>query len=217
MRETVDELAVYKSGYLLETLSISCYYLTIRSLYNRLIARSENALSADNQQERPGVKLGYYIAGFVDGEGSFHVAIQKSKNVRLGVQVIPEFHVSQNANRTATLELLQKTLDCGYIKPNHRKRLNDRSNVLVVRNHQHLKNKVIPFFKKYKIISCKNEDFIKFTDIVTMIGKGCHLQKKGLIRILKIAFSMNEGGRYRKIKYANVIKHLESSETVRQS
>ena len=53
MRETVDELAVYKSGYLLETLSISCYYLTIRSLYNRLVARSENAMSADNQQERP--------------------------------------------------------------------------------------------------------------------------------------------------------------------
>ena len=41
-------------------------------------------MSADNQQERPDVWLGYYIAGFVDGEGSFHVAIQKSRNVKIG-------------------------------------------------------------------------------------------------------------------------------------
>ena len=52
-------------------------------------------MSADNQQER----LSWYVAGYVDGEGSFHVAIQKSDNVRLGYQVIPEFHVSQNQRR----------------------------------------------------------------------------------------------------------------------
>ena len=171
-------------------------------------------MSADNQQERSGVWLGYYISGFVDGEGSFHVAIQKSNNVKLKIQVIPEFHVSQNANRTATLELIKKTLDCGYIKPNHRKRLNDRSNVLVVRNRQDLRDKVVPFFKKYAILSSKNDDFKKFAKIVSMMEKGCHLQKKGLIAILKIAFSMNEGGRYRKKKYNDLIEHLESSETV---
>lgn len=174
-------------------------------------------MSADNQQERPGVWLGYYISGFVDGEGSFHVAIQKSNNVKLKIQVIPEFHVSQNVNRTATLELIKKTLDCGYIKPNHRKRLNDRSNVLVVRNRQNLKDKVVPFFRKYTILSSKNDDFKKFARIVSMMEKGCHLQKKGLIKILRIAFSMNEGGRYRKKKYNDLIEHLESSETVCQN
>ena len=80
-------------------------------------------MSADNQQERPDVWLGYYISGFVDGEGSFHVAVQKSKNVKLGIQVMPEFHVSQNANRTVILEIIKKILGCGYIKPTHRTRL----------------------------------------------------------------------------------------------
>ncbi len=36
-------------------------------------------MSADNQQERLGKWLCHYIAGFVDGEGSSHVAVQKSK------------------------------------------------------------------------------------------------------------------------------------------
>ena len=174
-------------------------------------------MSADNQQERPDVWLGYYIAGFVDGEGSFHVAVQKSKNVKLGIQVIPEFHVSQNANRTVILEIIKKILGCGYIKPNHRTRLNDRSNVLVVRNHNDLAQKVIPFFKKYSIMSSKKYDFGKFEKIVSMIGNKCHLQRNSFKEILKIAFSMNENGKYRKIKYSDLIKHLESSETVRQN
>lgn len=174
-------------------------------------------MSADNQQERPDVCLGYYIAGFVDGEGSFHVAVQKSKNVRLGIQVIPEFHVSQNANRTFTLETIKKMLGCGYIKPNHRARINDRSNVLVVRNHNDLARKVVPFFKRYSILSSKKYDFEKFEKIVLMIENKCHLQRNGLRKILKIAFSMNENGKYRKIKYSDIIKHLESSETVRQT
>jgi len=174
-------------------------------------------MSADNQQERPDVLIGYYIAGFVDGEGSFHVAVQKSKNTKLGLQVIPEFHVSQNANRTNTLKLIAKTLGCGYIKPNHRMRLNDRSNVLVVRNHQDLMQKVIPFFKKHSILSSKKDDFKKFAKVVEMIDKRNHLTGTGLTKILKIAFSMNEKGRYRKLKYNDLIRHLESPETVRQS
>ena len=39
---------------------------------------SDNATGAANQQER----LDAYIAGFVDGEGSFHVAINRTKSTR---------------------------------------------------------------------------------------------------------------------------------------
>ena len=34
-------------------------------------------MGAENQQERPIESLSHYIAGFVDGEGCFHVAIQR--------------------------------------------------------------------------------------------------------------------------------------------
>jgi hypothetical protein len=50
-----------------------------------------------------------------------------------------------------------------------------------------------------------------------MIGSKKHLKRNSLKQILRIAFSMNENGKYRKIKYSQVIKYLESSETVRQT
>ena len=62
----------------------------------------------------------HYIAGFVDGEGSFHIAFQQSEDVKLGWQVIPEFHVSQNSSSKHVLECIKERLDCGIIKPNHR-------------------------------------------------------------------------------------------------
>jgi hypothetical protein len=169
-------------------------------------------MSADNQQER----LSWYIAGYVDGEGSFHVAIQKSSNVRLGYQVIPEFHVSQNQERASVLSIIQNRLGCGYIKDNHRLRANDRSKVLVVRNRSDLLNKVIPFFRQYPLLSSKNADFKKFAEIVEDMQSNKHLIKKDLIKILTKAFSMNGAGQYRKIILSDIITNLESPETTRQ-
>src|SRR3989338_6114082 len=111
-------------------------------------------MGADNQQERPG-GITAYISGFVDGEGCFSVTIQKSGNVKLGIQVIPEFHVSQHQDRTEVLEVIKKKLDCGYIKPNDYQNPKDQTSVYVVRNIDDLRNKVIPFFKKPPLISIK--------------------------------------------------------------
>ena len=112
-------------------------------------------VGADNQQER----LGNYIAGYVDGEGSFHIGIQKSQYVKLGYQLVPEFHVSQNTDRNEVLVLIKEILGCGYIKPNDKNNPNDNSEVLVVRDRKDLTTKVIPFFEQYPIISSKQEDF----------------------------------------------------------
>jgi len=123
---------------------------------------SENFMSAGNQQER----IDAYIAGFVDGEGSFHVAIQKTLHVKFGYQLIPEFHVSQNFDYANVLNLIRLRLGCGYIKPNHAKDLSDRSHVFVVRNRDDLLCKVIPFFKTNQLYSPKQRDFEKFAYIV---------------------------------------------------
>jgi hypothetical protein len=173
-------------------------------------------MGADNQQERPG-EIKSYISGFVDGEGCFSVTIQRSGNVKLGIQVIPEFHVSQHQNRTEVLEVIKKTLGCGYIKPNDYRNPKDQTSVYVVRNIGDLRNKVIPFFKKSPLISIKQTDFEKFARIVSLMEGGGHLKKNSLITILRIAYSMNFSGKYRKQKLEDIISHLESSETVRQN
>ena len=109
-RETVDT-AVYKSGYLLGTPSIPRYSsCDVRPG----VHDSDNVTGADNQQER----LDSYIAGYVDGEGSFSVSVQRNRSCRVGFQLVPEFHVNQNSDRAQVLELIRQRLGCGYIKSN---------------------------------------------------------------------------------------------------
>ena len=172
-------------------------------------------MGADNQQERPDARLCSYIAGFVDGEGSFHVAIQRSRWTRLRVQVIPEFHVSQNRERASILTLIRATLGCGYIKVNHPGNGRDRTMVLVVRNRRDLATRVVPFFEAFPLRSSKQREVETFASIVRSMERGEHLMKDGMIRILQRAFAMNSG-RYRKARLQSFLDVLDSSETVRQ-
>lgn len=161
-------------------------------------------MSADNQQER----LNSYLSGYVDGEGTFHIAIQKSKNVKVGYQLVPELHVSQNADRGNVLRLLKEALGCGYIKANHPGNTRDKTNVFVVRNRRDLLDKVVPFFERYPILSPKGEDFKKFSYIVREMERGKHLSREGLAGLLKIAFSMNGEGKYRKVNLQEILKEI---------
>ena len=170
---------------------------------------SDNLTNADNQQER----LNYYISGFVDGEGSFHVAIQKVAHVTFRYQLIPEFHVSQSKDRPQVLKLIKKTFNCGYIKDNHRGK--DNNLVFVVRNRQDLRNKVVPFFVQNPLFSSKQKDFEAFTYIVNAMHRKEHLVRSRFIQLATIAFNMNGSGKYRTIKLKNILRNLESSETTR--
>ena len=170
-------------------------------------------MSADNQHERPDSGLCQYVAGFVDGEGSFHNAVQRSEFVRVGVQVIPEFHVSQNRERASILNLIQDVLGCGYIKANHPGNNRDRTMVLVVRNRQDLAERVVPFFERFPLRSSKQQEFQVFAAVIQAMQRGEHLTKKGMTQILRRAFAMN-GARYRKARLQDFLAVLDSSETV---
>ena len=164
---------------------------------------SDNASSAVNQQER----LDPYIAGFVDGEGSFHVAIQRNPSTRMGWQLVPEFHVSQDAQRPEVLSLIRQRFGCGYIRENHRGS-RDTTLVYVVRRREDLLTKVIPFFEREPLISGKRAEFVTFALIVRAMNAGEHLDAQGFARLKGLALAMNGGGRYRRVH------HPESSETI---
>ena len=165
---------------------------------------SDNPTSADNQQER----LDPYLAGYVDGEGSFHVAIQRNPSTRLGWQLVPEFHVSQNRERREILDLIHQRFGCGYIRENHAGTA-DATLVFVVRNRRHLLGKVIPFFEANPLRSSKHNEFLKFAAIVKEMAAGTHGSREGFERLKREALSMNGGGRYRKLH-----GRTESSETI---
>ena len=165
---------------------------------------------ADNQQER----LDGYISGYVDGEGCFAVSINRSPSSRSGYQLVPEFHVSQNGDRAQVLWLIRDRFgDSGYIKSNGRK---DRALVYVVRRRRDLLEHVIPFFERSPLLSSKREDFEKFAEIVRSMALGQHRTPDGFVRLLEVALSMNGGGRFRSVRWVELIKdgQPESSETI---
>jgi hypothetical protein len=159
---------------------------------------SDNVTGADNQQER----LDGYIAGYVDGEGSFSVSVQRNSTCRVGFQLIPEFHVSQNGDRAQVLEMIRDRLGCGYIKPNSKR---DKALVLVVRERQALLERVIPFFERVPILSAKQVDFGKFAHIVRRMALGHHLTPAGFGELLELALSMNGGGRFRQVRWNELV------------
>src|SRR5947209_9638412 len=167
---------------------------------------SDNLAGADNQQER----LDAYIAGFVDGEGSFHVAVQRNPTTRVGWQLVPEFHVSQCPERRQVLDLIVERLGCGRIRENHRGS-RDTTLVLVVRNRQDLLTRVLPFFDRQPLVSSKQQDYLVFASIVRAMAKGEHLSFDGFEALKVRATAMNGDGKYRRVHQKQA---PESSEAI---
>ena len=174
-------------------------------------------MSADNQQERLNNLSPWYITGFVEVEGTFHVAIYKDTKMKFGLKFIPEFHVNQSFLRQETLLEIKKYFSCGYIKSNHRRNIQDDTLVYVVRNREDLLDRIIPFFERYPLLSGKNSSFLLFKQVVNLLNKGEHSTLAGARKILNLAYQMNGQGRYRKIDKKELLDYLESSETIRRN
>lgn len=176
----------------------------------------KKSISADNQQERSKQYLCGYVVGLVDGEGSFHIAFPKRDDLVLGVSVIPEFHLSQHRDSRQILEIAQKLFGCGYIKENHRNS-SDKTLVYVVRAREDLLLKIIPFFEFNQLKTTKAKDFQLFAQVLRLIHIGQHRTRKGLLKIIDLAYQMNRSGQRRTRKKENLITVLKSSETIRRT
>ncbi len=177
---------------------------------------SVRTISREGQTMREtDVATGNYLAGFADGEGCFYIGVHPTPNVALGIQAVPEFHVSQNGERISVLQLFQDTLNCGLIKRNASAAARDQTWVYVVKRHSELYETVLPFFTKFPLRSDKQNEFLKFQKVVEMMHRKQHLTSVGLQDILHIAFTMN-GSKFRKRTLAQLLNCLEPSETIRR-
>ena len=134
-----------------------------------------------------------WIAGFVDGEGCFHVGISKHKDLRAGYQILSEFTVVQHERDIDLLHELRSMMNCGVVRRNHEDRYCWR-----VRKLKNLSEVIIPFFEKYPLKSKKAVDFLKFKKVVMLMQRGDHLTEEGFSRIAKIASEMNRANARRK-------------------
>nr|UDP55548.1 putative LAGLIDADG homing endonuclease [Schizostauron trachyderma]UDP55621.1 putative LAGLIDADG homing endonuclease [Schizostauron trachyderma] len=127
-----------------------------------------------------------WIVGFVDGEGCFHIGINRNQEMKLGIQVLPEFTVVQHQVDEQVLYALKAYFGCGVVRKNHGTRLCYR-----VRGHENLRSKIIPFFEKHQLKTRKRIDFAKFRKVVLLMEKKEHLSQDGLEKIRQIKQTMN--------------------------
>ena len=129
---------------------------------------------------------------------------------------MPEFHLSQHRESKQVLELVQKLFGCGYIKENHPKS-KDKTLVYIVRSREDLLLKIIPFFETYSLKTKKQKDFKIFAQIVRLVHQGQHQNLEGLLKIVGLAYTMNQSGQRRIRKKEDLITTLKSSETIRRN
>lgn len=186
-----------------------------------MLASTDNVSSADNQQERPQEEwldkipqeLGFYLAGFVDGEGSFNVSLRQKSDYHLKWQVVLSFNVSQRD--VTNLSTLKEVLGCGIIK-----KRKDGVYSIDVTTPSSIVLKVIPFFRRFPFRSEKAvRNFAIFCNIAALMNEGSHRKLEGLKEILSLRETLNEGkGRTRKYSALDVLSTFleESPETIRR-
>ena len=138
--------------------------------------------------------IGWYLAGFSDGEGSFNVSLRKKQDYRVEWQVVLTFNVSQRD--ITNLFLLKRYLGCGRLQ--HRK---DGVHYFVAGNYKSVTERVIPFFEKFHFFSSsKKKNFSLFKRIAKLVEIGGQLNPSGFQQIIALREELNKG-RGRKRKY----------------
>ena len=156
--------------------------------------------------------LGFFLAGFVEGEGSFNISLRRKADYKVSWQVVMSFNVSQKD--PTLLYLLKEQLRCGIIKV----RKIDNLYSYDATNPADIIQKVIPYFQEFSMQSeFKQKNFAIFCEIAKLMEKGEHRNLIGLRKILELRETINEGkGRKRKYAIHDVFPIQESSETICQ-
>ncbi len=165
----------------------------------------------DPRVARIPIEIGYYLAGFSDGEGSFNFSLTRRPDYQISWKVSVSFNVSQKDR--VILALFKRHLGCGTLRGRP-----DGVWYFEVRNLNSVVENVIPFFERFPFLSAKKKrDFAKFKQIVQLMQGGAHLTIGGIRDILEIREEMNDGGK-RRFTHLEILDSLaESSETIRRA
>ena len=144
----------------------------------------------------------FWVSGFVDGEGTFYVGINRNDTMKVKFQVLPEFRIVQHEKDIQLLYALKKYFGVGVVRVNH-----DTRYELRIRSLEHINKYVIPHFDKYELLTQKKFDFLKFKEIIKLMNENKHLSVEGVKEIIAIASKMN---RQEKITVPKILEELNS-------
>ena len=121
----------------------------------------------------------YWLAGFTQADGCFHISVIKSKTHKTGYSVRLEYSLKQNDN--LPLKLLYDLLKKGN--------LSQYSSGIWCYKSTGFSTAydLINYFDKFHLFGGKNVNYLKFRKVYIMITEGKHLDKKGIDKIISIS------------------------------
>lgn len=136
-------------------------------------------------------EVGWYLAGFTDGEGSFNVSFRPRDDYSIPWKISLCFNVSQRDE--VILALFKRYLQCGTMRQR-----SDGVWYFEVNNLTAIVENVIPFFDRFGFLSAKKKrDFAKFKQLATLLRSGRQADPEGVREVLAIRRDMNDGGKRR--------------------
>jgi len=158
----------------------------------------------------------YWLAGFIDAEGSFIISISKNLEFKTGWRVKAIFSITLHEKDRLVLELIQKYFEVGYIIKQGKD-----SVMFLVTSLADLINVIIPYFDKFSLITQKRGDFELFKMVIEIMSRKEHLTAEGLQAIINIRANLNRGlPTELKIAFPNTIPvmiPLVQDQTIRDS
>ena len=129
-----------------------------------------------------------WVAGFTSGEGCFFLNISKNSNIKLGYRVSVGFQLTQHVRDKQLISLFETYFECGkYYLSN-----DGRHGDYIVFKPYDLAEKIMPFFRQYKIRGIKELDFQSWCEAIELIMAKKHLTQEGFDRVRQIKGGMNK-------------------------
>ena len=121
----------------------------------------------------------YWLAGFTQADGCFHISVAKSKTHKTGYSVRLEYSLKQN-------DCLPLKFLYDYLKKGN---LSQYSTGIWCYKSSGFStaSDLINYFDKYHLFGGKYISYLKFRKVYIMITEGKHLDKKGIDKIISIS------------------------------
>ena len=122
-----------------------------------------------------------FLGGFVEGEGSISMSAKKNPNGRFGIDLDPNFNLTQHINGVKHLHLALEVFGTGRFS---HKAGSLATLVLTIEARKSLVDAVCPFFEQYVIpysSPAKTQRYLKWKKLLDLFDQGAHLNKNRLI------------------------------------
>ena len=142
-----------------------------------------------------------YVVGFIDGEGSFSVSINRHRTLKSGIEIKPEFEIELRADDREILERIMMTLQCGKIYDCSYERYGWFPHAKYkITSTRELREKLFPFLDRYPLQAKKAKSYTLFREIVLKFLNKEHLTKNGFVEMQRLRNELRKYGKKHNFK-----------------